>query len=180
MPALFGESLALWLALVFGAAAVGKALAWSEWPGVVANFRVLPRFALPLATALLPPFEALLALALPPPASRPYAAAAAAALLLVFAAAIGVNLRRGRREIDCGCFRSALRQPLSAALVLRNLVLAGAALALLAPPAGGGTLAPLAWLLAAGAALTLFLCHLSTGILFGPPPPAPQPAGRSP
>jgi hypothetical protein len=44
--------------------------------------------------------------------------------LLLFALAMGVNLRRGRRHIDCGCFQSALRQTLSWTLVARNVVLA--------------------------------------------------------
>jgi hypothetical protein len=37
---------------------------------------------------------------------------------------MGINLRRGRRHIDCGCFQSALKQTLSWVLVMRNLVLA--------------------------------------------------------
>ena len=37
---------------------------------------------------------------------------------------MGINLRRGRRHIDCGCFQSALKQTLSWTLVMRNVVLA--------------------------------------------------------
>jgi hypothetical protein len=48
----------------------------------------------------------------------------AAGLLLLFALAMGINLRRGRRHIDCGCFQNALKQTLSWALVMRNVVLA--------------------------------------------------------
>jgi len=38
-------------------------------------------------------------------------------LLALYTLAVVVNLARGRREIDCGCFGPAARQPLSAALV---------------------------------------------------------------
>jgi hypothetical protein len=53
---------------------------------------------------------------------------AAAVLLLVYAAAIGINLARGRRDIDCGCMGPANRQLLSGWLLLRNGLLAAIAL----------------------------------------------------
>jgi hypothetical protein len=37
---------------------------------------------------------------------------------------MGINLKRGRQHIDCGCFQSALKQTLSWTLVVRNGVLA--------------------------------------------------------
>ena len=37
---------------------------------------------------------------------------------------MAINLARGRRNIDCGCFQSALKQRLSWVLVARNVVLA--------------------------------------------------------
>jgi hypothetical protein len=37
---------------------------------------------------------------------------------------MAINIRRGRRHIDCGCFQSALKQTLSWILVARNGVLA--------------------------------------------------------
>ncbi|MEF9603853.1 methylamine utilization protein MauE, partial [Paracoccus sp. PXZ] len=60
------------------------------------------------------------------------AAITAAGLLLVFAAALAINVLRGRTQIDCGCFRNGLKQPVSWLLVLRNLVLTGLALAVAA------------------------------------------------
>jgi hypothetical protein len=58
------------------------------------------------------------------PAARRLGGCAAAAQLILFAAAIAINLRRGRSSIDCGCFSSRLRQRISAWMVARNLVLA--------------------------------------------------------
>ena len=56
------------------------------------------------------------------------AAVAAAGRLLLYGFAIAVNLVRGRRAIDCGCAGPAQRRPIGWALVVRNGVLAGAAL----------------------------------------------------
>jgi hypothetical protein len=167
--ALLRESLALWIALVFAAAAAGKLMAWSELPGVVRNFRVLPRWlVLPVSMAL-PPLEAAIAAGVVVEAARPAAAMAAAVLLAVFGAALAINLHRGRREIDCGCFRSDLKQPITIALVLRNLMLVACAL-LLVPPGAGAVLSALEWAMAGGAAVTLFLCYLSIGGVFRAPP----------
>jgi hypothetical protein len=167
VPALLGETFALSLTLVFAAAAVSKFQAFGAWTGVVQNFRVLPRALVVPVAWVLPPLEALLAAALLVTALRPLAAACAALLLVVFSAAIAANLRRGRTEIDCGCFRSDLRQSLSAALLVRNALLFFMALALL--PAGGDTVRTiLEHAIAACAALCLFLCYLSVGLLFRP------------
>jgi len=43
----------------------------------------------------------------------------------VFAAAMAINLQRGRSQIDCGCGHAFLKQTLSWALVARNAGLAG-------------------------------------------------------
>lgn len=61
---------------------------------------------------------------------------AAGGLLAVYGAAIGINLARGRRDIDCGCLGPAARQPLSAWLLARNGVLALGALATALPTSG--------------------------------------------
>jgi len=37
---------------------------------------------------------------------------------------MGINLLRGRRHIDCGCFQGTLKQPLRWTLVSRNALLA--------------------------------------------------------
>ena len=62
--------------------------------------------------------------ALPTGLLTPWPEAAAAGLLSAFAVAMGINLLRGRRHIDCGCFQGALKQPLRWTLVIRNALLA--------------------------------------------------------
>jgi uncharacterized membrane protein len=59
--------------------------------------------------------------------TRVAAAVAAASILLIYANAIGLNLWRGRRDIDCGCLTPSSRTPLSPWLVVRNLGLGAAA-----------------------------------------------------
>lgn len=110
--------------LMFLTAAIGKMRHWSVFRGVVANYRLLPSHAEAAVAYGLPPAEALLGTALLLGTAPRWTAACAASLLLVFAMAMGINLRRGRRLVDCGCFQSTLKQPLSWKLVARNAVLA--------------------------------------------------------
>ncbi len=56
--------------------------------------------------------------------TRPYATAAGILLLLGYAAAIAVNLRRGRRDLACGCGGPDERRPISAWMVWRNILIA--------------------------------------------------------
>lgn len=153
---------ALTLALVFGTAAYGKFTAWDEFEGVVQNFRVLPRAVVLLVARVLPPVEALAAAAVLVPALRTMAGGVMAVLLALFALGIAVNLARGRVDIDCGCFRSSLRQNLSAWLVLRNTLLIVLALACVAIP-GDRALGAANLFFALMGAAVLFLVYLSIG-----------------
>jgi Methylamine utilisation protein MauE len=112
------------IALVFVSAAVGKMRNWAIFRGVVANYRLLPQVLVGPVTYVLPPAEAAIGAALPTGLLAPWTEAAAALLLSVFAVAMGINLLRGRRHIDCGCFQGTLKQPLSWTLVSRNALLA--------------------------------------------------------
>jgi hypothetical protein len=59
------------------------------------------------------------------PSTAGFGAMLAMLLLGAYAAGIAVNIARGRTRIECGCGGPA--QPLSAALLLRNALLAGIA-----------------------------------------------------
>lgn len=121
------------LAVLFAASTAHKLAALGEWPGVVRNYRVLPAALARPAAGMLLLAGAFTAAALLWPATRRIGARAAAAELVLFAAAMAINLRRGRWSIDCGCFGSRLRQGIAAWMVVRNLVLALLALSLLLP-----------------------------------------------
>ena len=115
------------LAAIFFAAGMSKLRALETFEGVVQNFRLLPERLVAPASYILPIVEVAVAAALLMPVSRSYGAWAAVCLIGVFTVAVAINLFRGRREIDCGCFNSELKQRLSWWLVLRNLALAGLA-----------------------------------------------------
>lgn len=121
------------LAVLFAASTAHKLVALGEWPGVVRNYRVLPQALAGPAAAMLLIAGAVTAAVLFWPATRRIGACAAAAQLILFAAALTINLRRGRSSIDCGCFGSRLRQGISAWMVARNVGLALLALSLLLP-----------------------------------------------
>jgi hypothetical protein len=148
--------------LIFLLAAVQKAGHWRLLPGVIANYRLLPRWMSVPAAALLPPVEMILAILLLSAQLRPWPALAAMALLTLFATAMAINIRRGRDHIDCGCGETFLRQTLNWTLVVRN----GLLVALLVPSAV--MTAPMTMPLAlsgVAAGLSLFLLYLLLNIL---------------
>ena len=88
----------LLLAAVFAAAALAKAKDLEVFQGVVEQYRLLPQpLVAPFAYAL-PVVELLGALGLLLPATRPAAALLLILLLVAFAAAMAINLVRGRND----------------------------------------------------------------------------------
>jgi hypothetical protein len=81
----------------------------------------------------------------------------------MFSAAIAINIARGRRDIDCGCFGAALRQGLSGWLLVRNLALAGAAVAVWLP-SFERTLEPLDWVTIALGGTTLLVLYVAANV----------------
>jgi hypothetical protein len=161
------------VALVFLTAAWGKARNRLVFQGVVANYRLLPdALVVPFALAL-PPIEALVGVSLPFGLFSPWSELAAGGLLALFALAMGINIARGRRNIDCGCFQSALKQTLNWTLVARNGVLVLALGVAAAAPAGG----PSGWGSAEGplAGAVLFVLLQSLNILWSVVPSWRQP-----
>lgn len=130
--------LTVFLAALFLHAAWHKAQAFWETTGFVADYGLLAPGHVVQATRALIAAEGLCVLALALPASRSLGALIAAALLGLYALAMALALRAGRRRLDCGC--GGAPQPVSGLLVGRNLVLAALALGLAylpAQPMGG-------------------------------------------
>ena len=149
--------------LVFVLAAVQKARHWKILPGVIANYRLLPRATVTSASALLPPVEMIVGLLLLSALLMSWAQACAVALLALFAVAMAVNIARGRADIDCGCGQSFLKQTLRWTLVARN-----AALALLLLPSLSSPAAATPSGIAAG--LAFFLLYLVLNTIAALPP----------
>ena len=122
-PVLVGAGVVLF-AMLLATAAWHK---WSdrhEFARALAAYRLLPDGALMPVTIGLALLETALVPMLTWPVTRGVAFALAAVLMLVYAAAMAINLLRGRRDIDCGC--GGETQRLSWALPARNGVLAHA------------------------------------------------------
>ena len=101
----------------------------------LSEYRLLPGFLVSWVAALVVVAELVAGFGVFVPDARAYAILAIAVLLLVYTMAIGINLLRGRRDIDCGCGGPARRQTLSSWLVVRNLTLMVLALGCLLPAA---------------------------------------------
>jgi len=126
-------SLRLALSLLFAGAAWHKVSDLRRFEAAVRGYDLLPARTVPVVSKLLPLAEASIALGLVYGPTRPGAAGGAISILLLYAASIALNLARGRRDIECGCFAASSRAPLNGWLVARNLALAAAAYALVWP-----------------------------------------------
>lgn len=121
------------LAAIFAMAAWHKLRDRATFEGQLAAYDILPENLVHPVARAVPLIEAALVLFLL--MRSDHASVAAASLFLIYAIAIGYNLARGRRDIDCGCGGPDGKQVLHPALVIRNLVLMMGALALSWPVA---------------------------------------------
>lgn len=115
------------VALLFATAASHKLRNFVDFRDTVENYDLLPAFLLAPAAVVVIGLEVAIVAALLYPPAVAAGSTAAIWLLLCYMFAIGINLARGRRSIDCGCGGRSLRQPISEWLVLRNLLLVGVA-----------------------------------------------------
>lgn len=116
------QALGFFAALVLLRAALHKVLDRHRFAGILASYRILPDRAAPVVAGLLPGAEAVIVLALVIPQTRSLGLLGAAALVAAYAAAMALNLARGRVILDCGC--GGPPAPLSWGLVGRNVLLA--------------------------------------------------------
>lgn len=112
------------VAALLASAASHKLRDWHAFNGIARAYQVVPAALVPAATASLALAELGLALALLLPPWRQLAALGVMLLMALYASLIGLNLWRGRRDIDCGCSGPGAAQPLRPVLLLRNLAIA--------------------------------------------------------
>jgi hypothetical protein len=117
------------LTLLFASAAVHKLRDPARFAATVAEYRLLPRWLARPASLAIVLAELAVAAALVVPTARGTGCMGAAALASVYAIALGVNLARGRRDLDCGCLGAGGREAISWWLVARNLAVVAIALA---------------------------------------------------
>lgn len=120
-------------ALLFAWAAYLKLRDLRAFTAVLDHYELVPPVLLPVAARLVPLCEAAIAMLLLLPHNRASAAIMGSGMCLLYAVAIGVNLRRGRRDLDCGCLGALKRRPISGWMFWRNLALAAALLIICSP-----------------------------------------------
>jgi hypothetical protein len=110
------------LALLLASAALHKLRDLRRFTEILRAYRLLPAGAERLAP-LVPLTELALAVGLLITPLRALAISLGIVLLLGYAAAIAVNLARGRRDLDCGCGAGDAARPIAPWMIARNLVL---------------------------------------------------------
>jgi Methylamine utilisation protein MauE len=110
--------------LLFAAAALHKLRNLRRFGEIFAAYGLLPLPLQRLVARAVPLLEAAVAVGLPFEASRMAAAFVGIVLLLAYAAAIGVNLRRGRRDLACGCGGPDDRRLIAGWMIWRNIGIA--------------------------------------------------------
>lgn len=116
------------IAVLLASAATHKLRAPARFARQLADYQLLPDAVVRPIARVIPLVELVIAFALLVPVWRSWAALSAASLIALYAAAIGINLWRGRRDIDCGCAGPDQAQPLRPVLLFRNSALVGLAL----------------------------------------------------
>jgi uncharacterized membrane protein YphA (DoxX/SURF4 family) len=136
---LYWHALRWLIAGIFAMAVLHKLSAATAFEEVVRDYRVLPAGVAPFAARLIILLEAGVVLALTTGIGPKAAAVLGIGLLAAYWSGMAINLARGRRDIDCGCFGPAgtggNAHTLSGWLLLRNLVLIALAALLLLPVA---------------------------------------------
>lgn len=161
-------TLALSVAVLFGAAASHKLRDWKQFRDVVLNYKLLPDAVVPLAAIALIALECAAAIFVLIVATRSIGAILSAGILATYAVAMAVNLRRGRVNLDCGCLGIGRRQPVRWWMVGRNLAMA--VLALIAGlPMASRELTALDGVTIIGATLSLAFLYTAQSLLGAAP-----------
>jgi len=111
-------------AVLFAAAAVHKLRDLRRFAEIFSAYGLLPLPAAMRLSRIVPVLEAAVAAGLLLDATRTPAAYVGIGMLLAYAAAIGVNLMRGRRDLACGCGGPDDRRPIAGWMVWRNMLIA--------------------------------------------------------
>lgn len=166
---IFVITAALAVAVTLASAATHKLRASARFASQLEDYQLLPQALVRPVARTLPWIEAALAFALLVPAARHLAALGAAALLASYGLAIGINLWRGRRDIDCGCAGPEQAQPIRPLLLARNAILVGLALVASLPPLSRSLGVFDAFVVIAASAVALLIYAAAEGLLANGP-----------
>jgi len=129
-------------ALLFATAAIHKLRDLRRFEEIFAAYGLFPVPARWRLARAVPALEALVAAGLLLDEARKAAACVGIALLLTYAAAIGVNLSRGRRDLACGCGGPDDRRPIAPWMVWRNIFIAALSALIVMVPWSSRVLVP--------------------------------------
>jgi len=119
-----GEVICGSFAVLFAAACLHKVRGLPAFTATLRRYRVLPESLISPAALLLVVLEGITAVGLLLDSVREWASVLGAALLALYGGAMGLNLLRGRRHLDCGCFGPGNGGTVSTWLVWRNALMA--------------------------------------------------------
>jgi hypothetical protein len=122
----FGYLIIAGIALLFASAGAHKLQDLARFADAFAAYGALPNALARRVAWLIPSLEICMAASLSWEPGRRMAAVAAIAVLTAYASGLGLNLLRGRRDLDCGCGTARDRRAIAAWMVWRNLILAAA------------------------------------------------------
>jgi len=152
-------------AVLFASSALHKLRSPGRFAQVLRAYRLLPEALVSLAPVV-PLLELCVALALLWPPVRAAGVLLGVALLIAYAAAIALNLRRGRADLACGCGGPDEARPIAPWMVGRNLLLAALLAGTLIPWRGRALLATDLLTVGAGVAVATLL-YVSADRLLG-------------
>ena len=155
------------LAIVLGFAAFRKIADFPAFRAALDAYRILPSAIVGAAAGIIILLEKVAAVGLVVSPVRGPFEILAAILFAVYGVAIGINLARGRRDIDCGCGGAKGRQALHPALLMRNFALVLAALVVAAPGSGRSLGAVDLVTVLGGTAVLVFLYRAADGLIAG-------------
>jgi hypothetical protein len=121
------------VALLFGSAGVHKLRDLRRFDEIFAAYGLVPVVSRLRLSWGVPVLELAVAVGLLFDGSRLYAALTGIVLILAYASAIRINLRRGRRDLACGCGGPNDRTPIALWMVWRNIIVALVLVGALAP-----------------------------------------------
>src|SRR5215216_1575502 len=106
-------------------AGISKISNHQKFAEAVKNYELLPARLAELVARVLPIIEIVTAVLLLASLLTAWVSLVATFLFLAFTGAVAINLLRGHRDIDCGCFGSKGHGYLTWGMVVRNAFLAG-------------------------------------------------------
>jgi Methylamine utilisation protein MauE len=122
----FGYLIIAGIALLFASAGARKLQDLARFTEIFAAYRVIPVAVARRLAWLIPCLELSVAITLLWEPSRRMAVISAIAVLVAYASGLGLNLLRGRRDLECGCGAARDRRAIAAWMIWRNLILAAA------------------------------------------------------